>query len=367
MKNKLLIVALLFSILLSGCGTSGDSSPAVVDNTDTWEDDSEYENTELDDMEDELLDETQETEPLMAYELENTCTGISDAGSGYKAEYTISVTNWIRASNPETLQDIWKSIGGKNDLPGISSFHELSNDGFTNENAAVAFGTISFCNITDGFDFTEDNPRTFHCRLDAHDIYMKGHYVEGYIEYSNNYEYFSLWESGMSSVLSANMTHNSWGPVPLMLVCSNAFTPENPNGDEVLNDCKIYCGYPATDDLTLMLEPDMVESDSSADATSADETFDDNSYIVPASYDITGKWKSVGDSGFGQAQPRAIVVFDGNNCNFYSPKDTYAFYKEDDRYVLDITSVLGESLSQSVNIIDDDNIEVAGASLMRIE
>ena len=61
------------------------------------------------------------------------------------------------------------------------------------------------------------------------------------------------------------------------------------------------------------------------------------------------------------------MVFDGNNCNFYSPNDTYAFYKEDDRYVLDITSVLGESLSQTVNIIDDDNIEIAGASLKRME
>ena len=98
-----------------------------------------------------------------------------------------------------------------------------------------------------------------------------------------------------------------------------------------------------------------------------EEASEDASYIVPDSYDITGKWKSVGDSGFGQAQPGAIVVFDGNNCNFYSPNDTYAFYKEDDRYVLDITSVLGESLSQTVNIIDDDNIEIAGASLKRME
>lgn len=276
MKKKLLMTILLFSLLLGGCGTSGDSSPAVVDNTDIWEDDSEDENTELDDMEDELLDETQETEPLMTYELENTCTGISDAGNGYKAEYTISVTNWIRASNPETLQDIWESIGGKNDLPDISSFHELSNDGFTNENAAVAFGTLSFRNITDGFDFTESNPRTFRCILDAHDIYMKGHYVEGYIEYSNNHQYINLWEIGMSSVLSANMTHNSWEPVPLMLVCSNAYTPDNPNGDEVLNDCKIKCGYPAADDLTLILEPDTVESDSSADTVSADETSEDS-------------------------------------------------------------------------------------------
>lgn len=93
----------------------------------------------------------------------------------------------------------------------------------------------------------------------------------------------------------------------------------------------------------------------------------DASYIVPDSYNITGKWKSVGDSGFGQAQPGAIVVFDGNNCNFYSPNDTYAFYFDGDKYVLNLTTPLGESLEQTVNIIDDGNIEVAGASLMRIE
>ena len=57
----------------------------------------------------------------------------------------------------------------------------------------------------------------------------------------------------------------------------------------------------------------------------------------------------------------------GDDCDFYSPNYTYAFYKEDDRYVLDITSVLGESLSQTVNIIDDDNIEIVGASLKRME
>lgn len=84
-------------------------------------------------------------------------------------------------------------------------------------------------------------------------------------------------------------------------------------------------------------------------------------------YDIIGKWKSVGDSGFGQAQPGAIVVFDGNRCNFYSPSDTYAFYFDGDKYVLDLTTPLGESLERTVNIIDDDNIKIAGASLTRIE
>ncbi|MDE6981461.1 MAG: hypothetical protein K2P60_08700 [Lachnospiraceae bacterium] len=190
----------------------------------------------------------------MAYQLENICTGISYAGNCYKAEYTISTTNWIRASDPETLQNIWESIGGKEDLPDISNFHELSNDGFTNENAAVAFGTISFRNVTDGFGFTESNPRAFLCTLDAWDIYHHGHYVEGYIEYSSNHKYLNLWNVTMESLVSAKMSRNSWGPVPFMLVCSNVFTPDNPDGDESLNDYKIHCGYPAQDDLIIKLD-----------------------------------------------------------------------------------------------------------------
>ena len=78
---------------------------------------------------------------------------------------------------------------------------------------------------------------------------------------------------------------------------------------------------------------------------------------------IEGKWKSVGDYGFGQAQPGSIVAFDGTNCNFFSPQDTYAFYKDGDKYVLDTTSFLtSENVSFTVTIIDEDNIEISRAS-----
>ena len=59
MKNKLLTVALLFSILLSGCGSSADSSSAAVDNTDAWEDDSEYEEMDTD-YEEDIYEEPEE-------------------------------------------------------------------------------------------------------------------------------------------------------------------------------------------------------------------------------------------------------------------------------------------------------------------
>lgn len=116
------------------------------------------------------------------------------------------------------------------------------------------------------------------------------------------------------------------------------------------------------DDADELEDNDVNYTEESEDSESSDNV----SYIVPSSYDITGKWKSVGDSGFGQAQPGAIVVFNGSHCNFYSPNDTYAFYKDGDKYVLDVTSVLGESLSFTVKIIDDDNIEVVGAKLKRV-
>lgn len=82
------------------------------------------------------------------------------------------------------------------------------------------------------------------------------------------------------------------------------------------------------------------------------------SYIMPDDYSIEGKWKSIGDSGFGQAQPGTVVAFDGIHCNFFSPQDIYAFYNNGSEYVLDVASMLGDSLSFTVKIIDDDRIDI---------
>ena len=72
-----------------------------------------------------------------------------------------------------------------------------------------------------------------------------------------------------------------------------------------------------------------------------------------------GTWKSVGSYGFGQAQPGAIVTFDGTHCNFFSPYDTYAFYQDNGQWRLDCTSFLfSETLSFQVEIIDVDLINI---------
>ena len=84
-----------------------------------------------------------------------------------------------------------------------------------------------------------------------------------------------------------------------------------------------------------------------------------NSDVDFSDFSLVGTWKNTGSSGFGQAQPGAIVVFDGANCNFFSPRDTYAFYEDGGSYRLDTTSFLfAETLSFTVKIIDQDQIEV---------
>lgn len=85
----------------------------------------------------------------------------------------------------------------------------------------------------------------------------------------------------------------------------------------------------------------------------------EKNYITMNNFSIEGKWKSVGSYGFGQAQPGTIVAFDGTNCNFFSPSDTYAFYVDGDDYRLECTSFMSTSTAAfTVKIIDSDHIDV---------
>ena len=92
-------------------------------------------------------------------------------------------------------------------------------------------------------------------------------------------------------------------------------------------------------------------------------------YTFISGFSIEGKWKSIGDSGFGQAQPGAIVAFDGTNCNFFSPKDSYTLYQDGDTYKLDVTSYLfADTLTFTVNTIDEDHIVIkSGQTVTELE
>ena len=82
------------------------------------------------------------------------------------------------------------------------------------------------------------------------------------------------------------------------------------------------------------------------------------SYITVSDFVLEGKWKNIGSTTYGQVQSGAIVAFDGTHCNFVSPQDTYAFYKDGKNWKLDCTTLLGDTLTFTVKTIDKDTIDI---------
>lgn len=97
---------------------------------------------------------------------------------------------------------------------------------------------------------------------------------------------------------------------------------------------------------------------SSSSNTNNQSSVPQKNYSNPSSFNIEGKWKNIGEGTYGQAQKGSIIVFDGTNCNFVSPKDTYAFYKDGNEFKLDCTTPLADTVSFTVKIIDNDNIDI---------
>ncbi|MCL2490782.1 MAG: hypothetical protein FWF36_08725 [Propionibacteriaceae bacterium] len=80
----------------------------------------------------------------------------------------------------------------------------------------------------------------------------------------------------------------------------------------------------------------------------------------PAKFSIVGAWKVVGDQGWGQAQPGAIVIFtNANQCTLYSPQDTYMYSNG----TLSGTGLLGGNYTFKVDYTDDNNIALVDSSI----
>ena len=173
----------------------------------------------------ELLASDREARALQGLTAQPVLTGTAETANGYKAEYTISVTRWFQASDAETLQSAWEGVGGKDGYPAVSRFHASTNDGFSEANAAIAFGTVAFRNTTEGFNFTEENPISFTVPLSvAIDQKYGINSPQIYIQYSEP-KTLSFKDSVSFVPL---MKKNNWGPVPFMLIVPNAFNPNDP-------------------------------------------------------------------------------------------------------------------------------------------
>lgn len=75
-------------------------------------------------------------------------------------------------------------------------------------------------------------------------------------------------------------------------------------------------------------------------------------------FQIEGNWKSVGEDSWGVVSKGSAVTFTGEHTNLYSPLDTYVLYTEGEDVKLTVTGMMGGDTTFTVNIVDDDNIEL---------
>lgn len=206
---------------------------------------------------------------------------------------------------------------------------------------AYTFGAIKVFdeenNVSDGFE-------------NIHNIY---NYYDSYGPYGNlNYTNVSSLNAKFGHTDLFYIHHEEDGINPLKDFKNHLMNTYK----EALNSNAENPGFiqlACSDGTSIVYSPTEIEGEIMNDAESIPLTSDF------ADFTIEGKWKSVGDYGFGQAQPGAIVAFDEIHCNFYSPSDTYALYQEDGKWRLDCTDFLfANTVSFTVEIIDNNNINI---------
>ena len=82
---------------------------------------------------------------------------------------------------------------------------------------------------------------------------------------------------------------------------------------------------------------------------------------------IEGQWERAEDNcaartiSYDIKEDDTIIFFNGSNCNFSSPFETYRFQKIKGKYFLTVSNILCDKVTFRVNIIDNNHIEISGS------
>lgn len=172
---------------------------------------------------------------------------------GYEVVATIKVGEWIKASDRNRIDQEWSQLGGKSEAPIMSSFDAYSfgrEEHYYDDTCAVVLGTVSFRNITDGYDVSEAHPISGDMVLLVKNAISNAPIMM--VEYANerrmSYVYLNNGRDGgeeggfvpynkTPSIFTAHMTSNHWGPAPFMIAVRDVFGPKyGPGGKEGLEN-----------------------------------------------------------------------------------------------------------------------------------
>lgn len=193
--------------------------------------------------------------------LQDINSGTIKDNSGYEIGFNVKASNWFKASDTNNINNAWRSAGGRNSAPSISTFNSKYGNqyySFSNEASIVLIGSVSFENKTNNFHISSTNKKNPSLCFNAgvldekykssssnnkNSFNMQIAYAVNYTTDSNsdNTKYGSTHINSPSSgtseynFISAEMKDDKWGPVAFMLVVTQVFTPNYPNGDPAID------------------------------------------------------------------------------------------------------------------------------------
>ena len=261
--KKITALLLALAMMLSLCACGSGNEPVAAESQGITASLTEVEPTPKPTTEpvQETIEEptvpTEETAPIewtnIVYYKEDT--------DGYQYEITIKLSPWILLSNTQALSSAWNEVSQGTELPSYESWGVNENtrypqikgnsfitgsDGFITAcshgitDMYYSVGSLEVKNVTDGWSIDSSQPRSltisaglWPCRND----YKMSDYAALVAGKTFAGDRIDNYVGGIR--INPLMSGDNWGPVPFVLMASEVFSPNAPNGgyyDYILND-----------------------------------------------------------------------------------------------------------------------------------
>jgi hypothetical protein len=167
---------------------------------------------------------------------------VAQDANGNRQRITITIGSWVRGQDAALLDEAWQSIGGEGPMPLSTT------SGFTMEDGAIVFGTVSIENLTPDFsaaNFAGGQSWVYLSPL----VPFDGWFVDwqsptnqgmGAVLQSRQYSTGVSTDAvgGGDPLIRAAMEGDRWGAAPFVIGIDTVFTPEHPAGNALIDDVR---------------------------------------------------------------------------------------------------------------------------------
>lgn len=151
---------------------------------------------------------------------------------GYSYTATLKIGPWVKASDTESTNNIWQSIGGTGSIPFDSFTYNNWSSGihFGEGTSIMAFGTIAIEDTTQGGFSIADSSQGISIDVYSQEL-SHATLVDSYAQTSSG-SYLHSQDIRNTRVfhVSPGMNGRNWGPVPFVICANEALSPEYPDG-----------------------------------------------------------------------------------------------------------------------------------------